>query len=136
MPQIPAPPSPFRSSGFWMAALISAFLILNTARSLLAPEAFAGYFGVPLASSADAPWVLVYALRTGFIAAIIIVLLAARQLRLTGWVALLGSALPLGDFALANAAGAPASILTRHAVIGLFLLVTAWRLFAFPRTPS
>jgi hypothetical protein len=94
--------------------------------------AFSGYFGAPLASPEDAPWVIVYALRTGLIAAIIALLLAARQLRLVGWVALLGAALPVGDFLLAQSAGAPPSTLLRHAAIGVFLLVTAWRLFSFP----
>ncbi len=131
-----APPSPYRHSGFWMAAIVALFLIVNTVRSLLAPGAFSGYFGAPLASPEDTAWVIVYALRTGLIAAIILVLLAARQLRLTGWVALFGAALPAGDFLLAQAAGAPVSILARHAAIGVFLLVTAWRLFSYPRSVS
>ena len=133
MPSSPASPSPYRSSGFWLAAIVAAFLAVNTVRSLLAPAAFSGYFGAPLASPEDAPWVIVYALRTGLIAAIIALLLAARQLRLVGWVALLGAALPVGDFLLAQSAGAPTSTLLRHAAIGVFLLITAWRLFAFPR---
>jgi hypothetical protein len=125
--------SPFRSSGFWLAAIVAAFLAVNTVRSLIAPVAFAGYFGAPLSSPDDAPWVIVYALRTGLIAAIIALLLAARQLRLVGWISLTGAALPAGDFLLAHSAGAPPSTLFRHAAIGVFLLITAWRLFAFPR---
>ena len=133
MPSSPASPSPYRSSGFWLAVIVAAFLAVNTVRSLLAPAAFSGYFGAPLASPEDAPWVIVYALRTGLIAAIIALLLAARQFRLVGWVALLGAALPVGDFLLAQSAGAPTSTLLRHAAIGVFLLITAWRLFAFTR---
>lgn len=132
MTSSPASPSPYRSSGFWLAAIIAAFLAVNTVRSLLAPAAFSGYFGAPLTSPEDAPWVIVYALRTGLIAAIIALLLAARQFRMVGWVALLGAALPVGDFLLAQSAGAPTSTLLRHAAIGVFLLITAWRLFAFP----
>lgn len=133
---ISASRSPFRSSGFWLAAIVVAFLAVNTVRGLIGPVAFSGYFGAPLSSPDDAPWVIVYALRTGLIAAIIALLLAARQLRLVGWIALIGAALPAGDFLLAQAAGAPSSTLFRHVAIGVFLVVTAWRLFAFPRPQS
>jgi hypothetical protein len=136
MPRTSQSPSHYRSSGFWLAATMAAFLVVNTVRGLIAPEAFSGYFGAPLASPDDAGWVAVYALRTGLIAAIIILLLAARQLRLVGWVALMGAALPVGDFMIASYAGAPQSTLIRHAVISFFLLVTAWRLFAFPRSEA
>ncbi len=136
MPATLAPPSPFRSSGFWLAAVVAVFLAVNTVRSVISPVDFAGYFGAPLTDPRDAVWVQVYALRTGLVAAIIILLLATRQLRLTAWVALLGALLPVGDVVLAWSAGAPASTLVRHVAIGIFLLITAWRLFAFPRSKA
>lgn len=131
MPKDPSRPSAYRSTGFWLASIVAVFLVFNVVRSLLTPVAFSGYFGAPLASPDDAAWVAIYALRTGLIAAIIILLLTTRQLRLLAWVSLFGAALPAADFALAQSAGAATSTLIRHAAIGVFLLITAWRLFAY-----
>ena len=130
MPKDTSQPSAFRSTGFWLASIVAVFLVINVVRSLIAPVAFSTYFGAPLASPDDAAWVVVYALRTGLIAAIIILLLATRQLRLLAWVSLFGAALPAGDFMLAQSAGAETPTLIRHGAIGVFLLITAWRLFA------
>jgi Domain of unknown function (DUF4267) len=126
-------PGAFRTIGFWMAAIIAAFLALNTARAILNPIGFSAYFGAPLASDADAAWVIVYALRTGLLAFVIGLLLITRELRLLGWVALAGAALPVADFVIAQAAGAPTPTLARHAAIGVFLVLTGWRLLAAPR---
>jgi hypothetical protein len=131
MPQDSSRPVAHRTAGFWLAAVVAVFLVVNTVRSFFAPAAFAGYFGAPLASVEDTAWVIVYALRTGLIAAIIFLLLATRQLLLLAWVSLFGAVLPVGDFFLAQSAGAPTSTLIRHGAIGVFLLITAWRLFAY-----
>lgn len=131
MPPASAHPPAHRTAGFWMAAIVAVFLVVNTVRSFIAPETFAGYFGAPLGSAGDTAWVIVYALRTGLIAAIILLLLATRQLRLLAWVSLFGAVLPVGDFILAQSAGAAMSTLIRHGAIGAFLLITAWRLFAY-----
>lgn len=94
------------------------------ARAALDPAAFADYMGLPLGDDGAVGFVLVYALRTGFIAALILIFCAQRRLVALKWMALIAIAIPVGDAALSLDAGAAAGTVRRHAAIAVFVLAT------------
>lgn len=113
-----------RSAGFWMAVAIGTFQVLNAARAALDPVAFADYMGLPVRDPAATGFVLVYALRTAFIGALVLAFCVRRQLVPLMWMALLAVVLPIGDALLSAAAGAPALTILRHTAIAAFLIAT------------
>jgi hypothetical protein len=123
-----APPgsrSIWRSAGVWLALLMG---LLQAVYSLLAftdPGAFAAYRGTPLAAEADAGWVHAYASRTLFVALIVGMLLARRDVTALTWVALLGLVMPASDAAISYTAGASASVVGRHVATMVFLFITS-----------
>lgn len=125
--------------GFWMAVPIGALQAFNAARAALDPLGFADYLGVPLEAAGDSAWVHVYALRTGFIALLVLGLLVGRALPALAWVAVAALLIPAGDGWLAHSAGAPTSTVIRHVAILAYLLITAALLVlgvrAMRRTP-
>ncbi len=110
--------------GFWAAILIGAFQLVNAVRAVADPVDFAGYMGQPLGDSSDTGFVLIYALRTGFIGAVVLYLCLRRNLEALSWLALMAVFLPLGDALLAFQAGAELQTTIRHLVIGAYLLAT------------
>jgi hypothetical protein len=114
-----------RSVGFWMAVLMILSQLINAIRAFADPIAFAVYMGLPLSNPVDMGFVQVYGLRALFLAVFASVLIYTRQIRALSLLALFAIVMPIGDIILTTQAGAPTSIIVRHAIIGLFLLL-AW----------
>jgi len=114
-----------RTAGFWLAAAIAALQGVNAVRTVLDPQAFATYMGLPLDDPDPVGWVQVYGLRAGFIAVLTAVLLARSDFAALRWMALAALVMPLGDAWLTSSAGAGAPIVGRHLAIALFLLVAS-----------
>ncbi|MBY0344998.1 MAG: DUF4267 domain-containing protein [Sphingomonadales bacterium] len=120
--------NPFRSTrtaGSWLAAAIAALQGLNAVRTVLDPQGFATYMGLPVDQLSALGWVQVYGLRAGFIAVLTAVLLARSDFAALRWMALAALLMPLGDAYLAFSAGAGPPIVGRHLAIAVFLLVAA-----------
>lgn len=115
----------WRSPGVWMAAAGGALMLVNGVRALTDPVGFSAYLGLPLAAGADAGFVNVYAIRALFIAALVALLLAARERRALGLFAVAAVLMPVGDAWLTSCAGAPAGTILRHCGIAAFLAVAA-----------
>lgn len=122
--------------GFWMAAPMAVLQAVNVVRVALDPGGFAAYMGAPLAAGGDVSWVQVYGLRTAFIAALVAILMARRDLNALKWTALAALPMPFGDAWIAHQAGAQAGIVGRHLAIAAYLALTAIALFAGARTQS
>lgn len=88
-----------RQPGFWLGWGLVGFLVYNDLRAWLAPAGFAAGFGVT-GPGATSPFVTVYALRTGLLAAALALLLLGRQWRSLAIVTFLGALVALGDAAL------------------------------------
>jgi hypothetical protein len=114
-----------RTAGFWLAAAIAAMQGLNAVRTVLDPQGFAIYMGLPVDQLSALGWVQVYGLRAGFIAVLTAVLLARSDFAALRWMALAALLMPLGDSYLAFSAGAGAPIVGRHLAIAVFLLVAS-----------
>lgn len=125
--------APTRTVGFWMAVPMAALQAFNVVRVVLDPEGFAAYMGAPLAAVGDAPWVLIYGLRTAFIALLVTVLLVRLDLNALKWTAFAGLVMPLGDAWIAYQAGAETATTARHVAIAAYLLLTTIALFAATR---
>ncbi len=118
-----------RTIGFWLASLMAVLQATNAIRAFADPSGFSAYMGLPLNTVADSGFVMVYGLRTAFIACLITLLLAMRRLDVLAWMALVAVMMPVGDAVLAAQAGAPFPTLLRHGLIGVYLIVA----FAFLR---
>jgi hypothetical protein len=122
-----------RTIGFWLAVPMAALQAFNVVRVLLDPAGFATYMGAPLVAAGDASWVLIYGLRTAFIALLVTILLVRRDLDALKWTALAALLIPLGDAWVAQQAGAATATVARHAGIAAYLLITTIALFAAAR---
>lgn len=114
-----------RTAGFWLAVAIAALQGLNAVRTLIDPQGFASYMGLPADQLNALGWVQVYGLRAGFIALLTAVLLARSDFAALRWMALAGLVMPLGDAWLTASAGAAPSTVGRHLAIAVFLLVAS-----------
>lgn len=114
-----------RTAGFWLAAAIAALQGVNAVRTVLDPQGFATYMGLPVDAHSALGWVQVYGLRAGFIAMLTAVLLARSDFAVLRWMALAALLMPLGDAWLTASAGAGAPIVGRHLANALFLLVAS-----------
>lgn len=114
-----------RTAGFWLAASIGALQGVNAVRTVLDPQGFATYMGLPVDTHGALGWVQVYGLRAGFIAVLTAVLLARSDFAALRWMALAALMMPLGDAWLTASAGGGAPIVGRHLAIALFLLVAS-----------
>ena len=110
--------------GLCAAFLIGSFQLMNAVRAVADPMGFASYMGLALVDPNDTGFVLIYALRTGFIGALVLYLCFVRNLSALSWLALLAIALPVGDALLAQQGGAAAGTIARHLAIGVFLVAT------------
>lgn len=125
--------APTRTVGFWMAVPMAALQAFNVVRVVLDTEGFAAYMGAPLVAAGDASWVLIYGLRTAFIALLVTVLLVRRDLNALKWTAFAALVMPLGDAWIAHQAGAETTTVARHVAIAAYLLLTTIALFAASR---
>ena len=112
-----------RTIGFWLAVIMAALQAFNAWRAFTDPSGFAAYMGLPLTDGADPAFVLVYGLRTLFIAGLITAFLALRNLDALAWMALVALIMPIGDAWLTAQAGAPTVIVFRHVAIALYVLL-------------
>jgi hypothetical protein len=122
-----------RTIGFWMAVPMAALQAVNAVRVVADPVGFSAYMGAPLEATADASWVMIYGLRTAFIALLVSILLVRRDLDALKWTAVAALILPLGDAWVAHEAGAAVLTVARHGAIAAFVLLTAVALFAGAR---
>jgi hypothetical protein len=126
---IPTSSSPrtasWRRPGPLLALVAAAFLLVNVVRAVADPVAFADYLGLPLADPADTGFVLVYASRTAVLAGVTVLLVVLGRLRTLAWVSALAVVLPVTDAVLSSGAGAAPGTVARHAVIAVYLAVTA-----------
>lgn len=125
--------APERTIGFWMAAPMAILQGVNAVRVAVDPAGFAAYMGAPLAAGGDHSWVLIYGLRTAFIAALVLIFLVRRDLNALKWSALAALLMPFGDALIAHQAGAEMLTIARHLAIGAYLALTAIALFAGAR---
>jgi hypothetical protein len=114
------------STGFWMALLMILSQLVNAVRAFADPVSFAAYMGLPLIHTVDVGFVEVYGLRALFLAVFASVLIYTKQIRALSLLALFAVIMPIGDVILASHAGASTSIIVRHMVIGLFLLLAGY----------
>ena len=119
-----AAPSPWRSAGIWLTVALSAYLLINVVRALANPVEFAASFGTPLTTGADTPFVIVYAIRTLFLALFGPVLIARAQWKALPLFALVAVVMPIGDALLVASQGGPAAIVARHAATAVVVLIT------------
>jgi hypothetical protein len=113
-----------RTPGFWMAVIMALLQAANAVRAFADPVGFSGYMGLPLASSDDVGFVMVYGLRAAFLACMVALLLVLKRLDVLAWIALIAVIMPVGDAWLAAQAGAPAVTVMRHGLIALYLPLT------------
>lgn len=125
--------APTKTIGFWMAVPLAVLQGVNVVRAALDPEGFAAYMGAPLVAAADASWVMIYGLRTAFIAVLVSIFLLRRDLDALKWTALAALLMPLGDAWVAQQAGAAVSMVARHGAIAAYVLITGIALFAAAR---
>ncbi|MDX2277477.1 MAG: DUF4267 domain-containing protein [Hyphomonadaceae bacterium] len=118
-----------RTLGFWLAVPLAVLQAFNAVRAVADPVGFSAYMGAPLQTAVDSAWVLIYALRTGFIALLVAQLLLRRDLEALKWTALVALIMPLGDAFIAHQAGAASVIVARHGAIAAYLLVVTVALF-------
>lgn len=114
-----------RTAGFWLAVIIAALQGINAVRTLLDPQGFATYMGLPVDQLSAFGWVQVYGLRAGFIALLTAVLLVRSDFATLRWMALTALLMPLGDAWLTANAGAGTPVVARHLAIALFLLIAS-----------
>jgi hypothetical protein len=114
-----------KSVGFWMAIVMILSQLINALRAFSDPVSFAVYMGLPLANQLDDGFVEVYGLRALFLGVFATVLVYTKQIRALSLLALFAVIMPIGDVILVWQAGAPASVIVRHVVIGMFLFA-AW----------
>jgi len=125
--------APTRTIGFWMSVPMAALQAFNVARVALDPQGFAAYMGAALGSANDVSWVMIYGLRTAFIALLVTAFLVRRDLAALKWTALAALVMPLGDAWIAHQAGAGIATVARHGAIAVYLLLTTIALFAGSR---
>lgn len=132
---IPTRP-PLRTAGYWMAVPMAGLQAFNVLRVSLDPAAFASYMGAPLPIGGDPSWVLIYGLRTAFIALLVTLFLVRRDLTALKWTALAALVMLVGDAWVAHQAGAATLTVARHGAIAVYLLLTTIALFAATRSRS
>lgn len=120
---------PWRKIGFGCAIVMGLAQASSALRAFADPVAFSVYMGLPIASPEQAGFVIVYALRTTFIAALAFYLALTGRLRALAVIAAIAMVLPVGDAWLSAQAGADNTIVYRHIAIAVFLAFTAIMLF-------
>ena len=121
--------TPLSAIAWWMCVPLAALQAVNAARAIADPAGFATYMGAPLMADDDGAWVLIYALRTAFIALLVASLLIRRDLQGLKWTALVALVMPLGDAWVVHQGGAAIATVVRHLAIAGYVALTAGVLF-------
>jgi hypothetical protein len=117
-------PSPWRSVGLWMSALLIAYLFFNVLRAVANPAGFATSFGIPLDNPSDNAFVLVYAIRTLFLSLFGLALFLRRSYGSLALFLLVATVMPVGDALLVWQRGGEPATIARHVVITGIVLLT------------
>jgi hypothetical protein len=110
--------------GLTLSLVIIVYSFFNVVRAARNPAGFAQAFGV--AAPNEPSFVYVYGIRTLCIALFGLALLVSGQTQALALFVLVAAIMPLLDLALVWQRGAPTSTRVRHALIAVFLLVTAF----------
>jgi hypothetical protein len=116
---------PYTSVGFWMAGLIGLAQLASAIKAAIDPLAFASQLGLPPADPTDIGFVHIYALRTSFVALLILGLLVTKNMKALTWAATAAIVMPLGDAYLTYQAGAPAATFGKHIGYVVYVSVMA-----------
>lgn len=120
----------------WLAAVVSVAIILLGLRAFVDPVAASAGFGLPMHTDSETTFVQVYGARNALLGAVAVGLLVRRMTGPAAMLFTLATALPpLDAWVIVSRVGA-GTVLVRHAVIFLVLVVTStllWRLDARPR---
>src|SRR5688572_25329916 len=114
----------WRAVGFWLVLAMALLQMFYSIYAFTSPVEFASYRGSHLTPGGDTEWVRIYASRTLFVAILLALLLLRQEVSLLKWISLLGVVMPLSDALLAYQSAAPNSIISRHLVTVVYLLVT------------
>src|SRR5579859_5579216 len=113
-----------RSVGWWMTVIAALYLLVSAAIAAAAPVSFAHSLGLPLASTADDGFPVVYATRTTVIALLALILALRQEIAILSILVLLATVLPLTDAVVVatHHAGAPTAV--KHLASAVYLLAT------------
>jgi hypothetical protein len=125
LPSVQVKRGPYTSVGFWMAALIGLAQLLSAIKAATDPLAFATQLGLPPADPSDIGFVHIYALRTSFVALLILGLLVTKNMKALTWAASAAIVMPLGDAYLTYQAGAPSATVGKHIGYVVYVSVMA-----------
>ena len=115
----------WRTAAVWLAAVVSAAILLLGLRALLDPESASAGFGLPMHTESETTFVRIYGARNAFLGVLSLRLLWLRMTRPVALLFTLATVLPLLDaWVIVSRIGVGAE-LVRHAVILLVLVVTS-----------
>ena len=121
---------------YGMSALVGARIIVIGARFLLAPRAAAAGYGLPAAASepgSAGPYPAIKGVRDITSGLFVVILIAARQPRLLGWLMLAATLIPIADSVIViRHHGSKATAYGVHGATAAFMLATAGLLLAAP----
>ena len=121
---------------YGLSALVSAGIIVIGARFLLAPRAAAAGYGLPDAPSepgSAGPYPAIKGVRDITSGLFVVILIAARQPRLLGWLMLAATLIPIADSVIViRHHGSKATAYGVHGATAAFMLATAGLLLAAP----
>jgi len=92
--------------------------------AFIEPSMFSNVRGTELFSTMDADWVNIYGSRTIFIASVLGYLLYTRNFHALLWCTLFGVIMPISDGLLAYQAQAPFSVVLKHILTIVYLVIT------------
>jgi hypothetical protein len=111
-------------SGFWLGAVMALLMYVNAIRTVLNPNGFSAYMGLPLKDAAGAAWVRVYGLRALFIGLVVTFFLVRLDPVSLTWLFVMAIPMALGDAYLVSSTGGKGT--SRHLIITGVLVVAAF----------
>ncbi len=115
-----------------LTGMMALLMLVNFLRTVMNPEGFANYMGLPIQHPQDMAWVQVYGLRALFIGLVVAFSLYRKDIRALRVMVLIGVPLALGDAWLVYTAGG--STVWRHLMIASFLLLTSLPLWYWEKS--
>jgi hypothetical protein len=120
---------------YGLSALVGVGIIVIGARFLLAPRAAAAGYGLPAAPEPGSagPYPAIKGVRDITSGLFVVILIAARQPRLLGWLMLAATLIPIADSVIViRHHGSKATAYGVHGATAAFMLATAGLLLAAP----
>ena len=115
----------WRTAAVWLAAVVSAAILLLGLRALLDPTSASAGFGLPMHTESETTFVRIYGARNAFLGVLSLRLLWLRMTRPVALLFTLATLLPLLDAWVIVSRIGVGPELVRHAVILLVLVVTS-----------